>query len=338
MGKEELKMKVKFLRNLVYKGLPLVLASLALVAAGIACTAEEKDPVIFADLNWDSAEIQTRIAGYIIEHGYEYPVENIVTDTAGQFPAFESDSVHVSMEVWKQNAQVAYDKAIAAGHVSDVGSSLEDNWQAFVIPQYTKDENPGLVGVEDIPDFKEVFETPDSNGKARFVTCIPGWGCETVNAAKIESYELTDHVEPINPGSGAGLFADLEGAYARGEPWLGYLWGPTKPANELDLYRLEEPIWSDACWESDKRCAYPVVEIRILVSKSLEERAPEIVEFLTKWDFKADAQIAAEFWMTENNEAPDAAAVWYLNNYRDVWTAFVPDDVVERVDEALSES
>ena len=331
-------MRAKFLRNFLAKGLPLVLASLALVAMGIACTAEEKEPVIFADLNWDSVEIQTRIAGYIIEHGYEYPVERIPADTASQFPAFESDSVHISMEVWKQNAQVAYDKAIAAGHVSDVGSSLEDNWQGFVIPQYTKDENPGLVSVADIPEYKDVFVTPDSNGKARFVTCIPGWGCETVNAAKIESYELTDHVELINPGSGAGLFADLEGTYARGEPWLGYLWGPTKPANELDLYLLEEPEYSDQCWEDNKRCAYPIVEIRILVSKSLEERAPEIVEFLTKWDFKADAQIAAEFWMTENNEAPEAAAVWYLNNYRDVWTAFVPDDVVERVDEALSES
>ena len=134
--------------------------------------------------------------------------------------------MHISMEVWKQNAQVAYDKAIAAGHVSDVGSSLEDNWQAFVIPQYVKDQNPGLVGVEDIPEYKDVFVTPDSNGKARFVTCIPGWGCETVNAAKIESYELGDHVELINPGSGAGLFADLEGTYARGEAMARISLGP----------------------------------------------------------------------------------------------------------------
>ncbi len=317
--------------------LAMVVASFAVLVMAVGCAEEEKEPIVFADLNWDSAEIQTRIAGYIIEHGYGYPVENIVTDTAGQFPAFESGSVHISMEVWKQNAREGYEKAIAAGHVSDVGSSLEDNWQAFVIPQYTKDANPGLVSVSDIPEFKDVFVTPDSNGKARFVTCIPGWGCETVNAEKIKSYELEDHVELLNPGSAAGLFADLEGAYARNEPWLGYLWGPTKPANELDLYRLEEPEYSDECWESGKRCAYPIVEIRIFAAKSLEERAPEVVEFLTNWDFKAATQVTTESWMTENNKEPDDAAVWYLENYRDVWTAFVPDDVVEKVDEALSE-
>ena len=51
-------MKAKILRNCIAKGLPLLLASIAIVAMGIACTAEEKEPVIFADLNWDSAEIQ----------------------------------------------------------------------------------------------------------------------------------------------------------------------------------------------------------------------------------------------------------------------------------------
>ena len=73
---------------------------------------------------------------------------------------------------------------------------------------------------------------------------------------------------------------------------LGYMWGPTKPA--LELYRLEEPEYSDACWEADKRCAYPIAEVRILVADSLEDRAPEVVEFLRKWDFKAEAQVSTE--------------------------------------------
>ena len=297
---------------------------------------EAKEPIVFADLNWDSVEIQTRIAGFIIEHGYGYPVKKTVTDTAGQFPAFESDAIDISMEVWKRHTRGRYESAIAAGHVSDVGSSLDDSWQAFVVPQYIKDQYPGLVSVEDIPDYKELFVTPDSNGKARFVTCIYGWGCRDVNAQKIATYGLDDHVELYDPGSREGLFADLEAAYARNEPWLGYMWGPTKPALELELYRLEEPEYSDACWEADRRCAYPIAEVRILVVDSLENRAPEVVEFLRKWDFKAEAQVSTEIWLNENKKEPEEAAIWYLRNFRDVWTSFVPDDVVAKVDEALS--
>lgn len=326
------------LKQVLRAVVPVLAVSMAAFVVAVGCTSEEKEPVVFADLNWDSAEIQTRIAGYIIEHGYEYPVENIVADTASQFPAFESESVDVSMEVWKQNALEAYNKAISAGHVQDLGNSLDDNWQAFVVPQYIKDQNPGLVSVSDIPEYKEIFVTPDSNGKARFVTCIPGWGCETVNAEKIKSYELEDHVDLLNPGSGAGLFADLEGAYARGEPWLGYLWGPTKPAYELDLYRLEEPEYTDECWDTDKMCAYPVVEVRILVHETLAARAPEVVEFLEKWNFAAGTQVAVEGWKGENETATtDDAAIWYLENYRNEWSAIVPDDVATRVDEALAE-
>ena len=76
----------------------LVTALTVLLLAAGCTTEEEKEKIVFADLNWESAEIQTRIAGYILEHGYGYPVENVVADTTSQFPAFENDDVHVSME------------------------------------------------------------------------------------------------------------------------------------------------------------------------------------------------------------------------------------------------
>ena len=200
-----------------------------------------------------------------------------------------------------------------------------------------KDENPGLVSVTDIPEYMDLFVTSDSGGKARFVDCVPGWACEQVNAAKLDAYGLRDVIEVQNPGSGAGLFADLEGAYARGDAWLGYIWAPTPPTVALDLYRLEEEPYSDECWADDKACAYPPSDVLIMVHSSLAERAPDVVSFLEKWDFPASDQIAAENWASENNEDSDGAAIWYLRNRRDSWSSFVPDDVAERVDDALAD-
>ncbi len=296
----------------------------------------EKEPIIFSDLNWTSSELQVRIARFIVEHGYGYPTDAVAGDTISLFEGLKNNDTDVTMEIWLPNQQEVWDAAVESGVVVDAGKSLEDNWQGFVIPQYVKDDNPGLVSVTDIPDHMELFVTADSNGKARFVDCIPGWACEVVNSEKIVAYDLEDTVELVNPGSGAGLFADLESAYAKGDPWLGYLWGPTKPSAELDLYILEEPEYSDACWEADKGCAYPTAEIKIAVHESLIERAPELVQFFRRWDFTAASHIETEAWMTENNETSDAGALYYLNNFSDIWEQYIPEDVAVRVHEALA--
>ena len=114
------------------------------------------------------------------------------------------------------------------------------------------------------------------------------------------------------------------------------MWGPTKPTTTLDLYRLEEPVWSEECWNGDQGCAYPASEIRIAVNSSLLDDAPDVVEFLLAWDFDADVQVLSEIWMADNNTSPDEAAIWYLETYGEVWSAFVSDDVAEAVREALA--
>ena len=214
-------------------------ACLALVIAACGGGEEEKEPVIFSDLNWPSAEIQARVAAYIVEHGYGYPTELVTGDTVSLWAALVNNDTHVTMEIWPAQQEWLLD--VEEGTLVELGTSLDTGWEAWVIPQYLKDANPGLVSVTDIPEYADLFVTPDSRGKARFVTCIPGWACEQVNAAKIEAYGLTDVVDALNPGSGAGLFADLEAAYSRGDPWLGYMWHPTPLSVSLDLYILEEP-------------------------------------------------------------------------------------------------
>ena len=62
-------------RRPILAALAILTAGLALLLAGCGGDSDEKEPVIFSDLNWPSAEIQARVASYIVEHGYEYPVD-----------------------------------------------------------------------------------------------------------------------------------------------------------------------------------------------------------------------------------------------------------------------
>ena len=159
-----------------------------------------KETIIFSDLNWTSVQLQNRIAMFIVENGYGYPVDTVTGNTISGFVALENGDTHVSMEIWLPNQQVVWDKAIKDGAVLSVGKSLDDNWQStFVVPTYVIEANPGLVSVTDLPDYMDLFATPDSDGKARLIGCIPGWECEITGARKVMTYGLEDVVDPHQP-------------------------------------------------------------------------------------------------------------------------------------------
>ena len=218
-----------------------VLVTAVLSASAMGCAGEDpKQTIIFGDLNWDSAQLQNRIAQYLVEEGYGYPTDVKLGATLPLFQGLKRGDTHVTMEIWLPNQDEAWDEARADGAVLSVGKSLGSDWQSsFVIPAYVQEEYPDLDSVEDLkdPQYKDLFKTAETGDKARLVSCVIGWACEEVNAAQIEGYGLSDHVEIINPGDGAAMNADLYGAFERKEPWLGYQWGTNDPALKLDLVR-----------------------------------------------------------------------------------------------------
>ena len=299
-----------------------------------------KETIIFGDLNWSSALLQNRIAQYIVEKGYGYPTDVKFGATLPLFQGLKNGDTDVTMEIWLPNQNEAWNEAREEGAVLSVGQSLGKDWQsAFVIPAYLQEQYPDLDSVEDLkdPQYKALFQTAETGDKARLVSCIIGWACETVNAAQVAGYGLSDHVEIINPGDGAALNADLYGAYEREEPWLGYQWGTNDPALILDLVRLEEPAYSDACWNSDKACGYQDATILIAVNPNLPGEAPGVVEMLRNWDFNIEIYKEVARWQGQNPDADvKATALWWLNNNADVWGGWVTDEAAAAIQAALS--
>ena len=299
-----------------------------------------KDTIIFGDLNWSSALLQNRIAQYIVEHGYGYPTDVKFGATLPLFQGLQNGDTDVAMEIWLPNQNEAWNKAREEGAVLSVGQSLGKDWQsAFVIPAYLQEQYPELDSVEDLtdPQYKELFATADTGGKARLVSCIIGWACEDVNAAQVEGYGLSDHVEIINPGDGAALNADLYGAYEREEPWLGYQWGTNDPALVLDLVRLDEPEYTDACWNTNKACGYQDATVLIAVNPDLPGEAPDVVRMLRSWDFNIEIYKGVARWQAQNEDADvKQTAIWWLNNNADIWSDWVTDEAAEGIQAALT--
>ena len=333
----------------------VLIAAMAAVTAAAACsdpepvevekivvatpTAAPKETIIFSDLNWTSAQVQNRVAQYIVEKGYGYPTDVVFGATLPLFQGLRRGDTHVTMEIWLPNQDEAWMEAQAAGEVIPIGESLGKDWQsAFVIPAYLQEQYPDLDSVEDLKDdrFKELFATAETGGKARLVSCVIGWACEEVNAAQIVGYDLSDHVHVVNPGDGAAANADLYGAYEKEEPWIGYQWGTNDPALILDLVRLEEPTYSDECWFTTKACAYEDATILIAVHPDLPVRAPDVIEMLRAWDFNIDVYKAVAAWQSKNPDAStNDAALWWLNDNVDVWSKWTTAEAAATVEAAL---
>ena len=298
-----------------------------------------KGTIIFSDLNWSSAQVQNRIAQYLVEKGYEYPTEVVFGATLPLFQGLRNGDSHVTLEIWLPNQDEVWDEALAAGEVVSVGESLGKDWQsAFVIPRYLQEQYPDLDSVEDLKDdqFKALFATAETGGKALLVSCVIGWACEEVNAAQIEGYGLADHVHVLNPGDGAAANASLYGAYEREEPWLGYQWGTNDPALVLDLTTLEEPPYSDECWFTTKACAYEDASILIAVHPDLTTRAPDVVAMLRNWDFNISVYGTVAAWQRDNSDAtPEDAALWWLKGNADTWGSWVTPDAKAGIQAAL---
>ena len=301
--------------------------------------AATRETIVFSDLNWTSAQVQNRIAQYIVEHGYGYPTDVIFGGTLPNFQGLQNGDIQVTLEIWLPNQSLGWEQAVEIGEVVSVGTSLVGDWQSyFVVPEYVADANPDLKTVQDLKldKFQEMFATSDSRGKARLVGCLVDWSCEASGAQQIVGYELTDYVEVITPGSGDALFADLNAAYEKGDPWLGYMWGTGDPAFNLDLVRLEEPPYTKECWDTNKACGFADSLVLVAVHKSLLPRAPDVIAMLQNWEFTVPIYFDVLRWMNANDGSePVDGANWFLNNNK-VWESWVTPEAAAAVNSALA--
>ena len=337
------------MRKILLSMLGAVLAvTIVLVGCGEA-QPEEKSLIKISDLNWGSAHFQSEMAKIIIEEGYDYPVELVPGATIPLFQGLRTGDIDVFLEGWLQNQLEAYDKAIAAGDIVLLGFLNNDNWQScFVVPTYVIKGDaargidpmaPNLKSVSDLdqPEYKELFSNPENTSKGLIMNGPPGWECEIVLVEQVKTYGLDDDYDVMNAGSQEGLFASLQGAYNQGEPWLGYLWGPTWIAGALDLTLLEESPYDEGVWKENHGCAWPAVDLFIAGHKDFPDKAPDVAEMFEKWELDTETLDEVLAYMNDTGGEPVDAAVWFLKNREALWTQFVPDDVASKVKAAVAD-
>ncbi len=298
---------------------------LALSAGG---TKEEKPvTLVFGDLSWDSAQVHNRIAAYIIENGLgNYKAEFTAADTLVTVNGLAQGDIDIDLESWHSNFMEAYEKYTRDGSIVDLGQNMPDAPQGWWVPRYLVEGEgapaPDLKSVADLPKYWRLFKDPEEPGKGLVYLGTAGWSATKVSEGIFEKFGLESTFNQGVPGSSAALAATLVGAYKKGEPWVGYYWAPTPILGKYDMVRLEGSEFEAAL-------------VNKLVSRKLIEKAPAVADFLR--NYKTTVAQNNEFLAVMDDNQWNAAktALWFLQNRKDVWAAWVSPEVAAKVNAAL---
>ncbi len=310
--------------------------------------AEASKPVVFVDFSWESVQVHNRIAAYIMEKGYGKKTDFIFAESLPGMMGIERGDADLSMEGWVDNLTEYWTKASAKGDIQSLGTNFPDAPQGWYVPTYMiqgdekrgiKATAPGLKSVKDLPQYWELFKDPENPRKGRLYNGPAGWQISSINVEKIKAYGLSGTYEAFSPGSQTALSTAIKRAYDRGKPVLAYYWEPTWVMGLLDMTRLEEPPFDAAVWGDggNKGCACPSATVYVVANTKFVERNPRIATFLRTYSTTLEQNNKILAYMYKNRVDAAEAAIWFLKNHKDVWSAWVPGDVASRISDSFRE-
>jgi glycine betaine/proline transport system substrate-binding protein len=227
----------------------LAVAALATVPA--SAEVESKDPLKLTLHDWTGQLITTNLMGGILQ-SMGYNVEYVQADYLAQFAGLEPGDLHVAMEIWETTGADALAVSLATGKTVDLGETGMLAKEEWWYPSYMKEQCPGLPDWKALQACAEAFSTPETAPKGRYLGGPVTWG--GFDEERVAALDMP--FEVVHAGTDAALFAELESAYQRKAPFIGWIytphWAPIKYQGEwIEFPTYEAACYSDAAWGSN---------------------------------------------------------------------------------------
>lgn len=317
----------------------LSVCALALITAMPSQASAECGEVTITDMDWASAALITSVSKFLMENGYGCTVTAIPSSTVPALTSIaETGKPDIGTEIWINSAPEIYNKLTENGTIVTATNVLADGGvEAWWIPRYLAEKHPELTTIEG------VMSNPELVG-GMFHNCPDGWGCRIVNDnLKVALGLEAAGIEVFDHGSGETLASSIGAAFADEGPWFGYYWAPTAilgkyPMTAVSLGEYDADIHT--C-NADPDCAtpgvssYPAAPVVTVVTTDLADRNPEIFELMSNVSFPNDIMNSILAWSDENNASSEEAAVYFLSNYKDVWSGWINDEARENLSALL---
>ncbi|MBA3361124.1 MAG: glycine/betaine ABC transporter substrate-binding protein [Acidimicrobiia bacterium] len=274
---------------------------------------------------WTASALNVEIAKQLIEGHLGYPVEAVTIDeNAAMYTGLADGTLDAVLELWPSGITEDEQTFLDEGTVVNIGELGAVGQIGWFVPDYVIAEHPELAtweGFQD-PANAALFATAETGDQGRFLGTDPSYS--QYDEPIIANLELP--FEVVYSGSEAATVAELDLRVAAQEPILMYWWTPTAAFAKYNLVQVELPAYSDECYAevSAVDCAYPEDRLIKLASAQLEEKAPDVFEFLSNFTQTTEDQLsmlpAAEI---DGEDLPVVAKGWIDAN-QDIWQAWLP--------------
>jgi len=323
-------------------------ALLVMSATALNAQASECGKVTIADMNWNSATVIANIDRFILEHGYGCDAELIPGDTMPTGTSMiEKGQPDVAPELWSNSLKDALDKGVADKRLRYAGKSLVDGGEeGFWVPAALVEKYPEIATIEGVKKHAKLFEHPEDPDKSAFYSCPAGWNCQISAGNLFNAMELDKAgFAIVDPGSSAGLSGAIAKANERGEAWFGYYWAPTAVLGKYDMVKVDfgsgvdENEFVNCTTQSEcanpKPTMYPPSPVHTITTEEFATRAPQAYDYFSKRGFTNADMNRLLAWMEDNQADGEEAMFHFLEDYPQIWQAWVSPEVANKIKQAL---
>lgn len=244
---------MRLVQTLTRSLLPAALAAslIGAAAAPAAAAPESTDPIKITLHDWTGQLVSAHIMGEVLKKA-GYNVEYVQADYLAQFAGLKTGDLDLAMEIWATTGREALEEAVGSGGVENLGETGLQAIEEWWYPDYVKEKCPGLPKWEALKDCAEVFATPETAPKGRYLGGPVTWG--GFDEERVEALDLP--FEVVHAGTDAALFAELESAEQRKAPIVLWIyaphWAPAKYKGEfVEFPPFEKACYEDAAWGSN---------------------------------------------------------------------------------------
>jgi glycine betaine/proline transport system substrate-binding protein len=278
--------------RLIKKLLVLSTLSAALAATSTAVFAADAKPTIKIGYveGWDDSVATTNVAAQIIEKKLGYPVQLVPVAAGVMWQGVARGDLDMTLCAWLPITHGAYWENFKS-KVVDLGTNFPDAKIGLIVP-----EDVDVTSLADLEAKKAEFG-------GRIVGIDAGAGVMQKAGEAIKAYNL-DYT--LMPSSGSAMAAELARAENAKKPIIVTGWKPHWMFAKYKLKFLEDP----------KKVFGEAEHVDNIVNPELEKKAPTVVAFLKKFQWKP-GEIDSVMLATTNGAKPAAAADAWINAHGD---------------------
>ncbi|MBN2653395.1 MAG: hypothetical protein JXR63_13535 [Spirochaetales bacterium] len=307
----------------------------------------EKSKIFLYDGTWNSIWIENAIFKSIAETGYGYQIIQERHSEGDIEMAFRDDRLDIVLEIWRRDELGWYGELIEAGKIIEIGNMFPNAKEGWLIPRSVS-EKYNIKTLDDMKKNWKIFASDDFPSRGNFYAGTYDWVVTFANVAKMEIYGLDKYFNNIILSSQSVIDQKLIQAVESGQPVFAYYWSPSYVFNSFDWYQLPEPEYDTEIWHlihdyaqktsdylPDSACAYPDIPINIVISSSLNRKAPDLVEVLKKFRIDYSVILDISVWIkSQDIQDSNEIAEYFFKKY-DFWRDWLSPEASENIYAAM---